>query len=108
MPPIPNSDFAAASICVLSVLNQRDVHHHPDRVVGLGQHYRPKRRGSLPRQARSQRPPRENRRGKNLKVFEHWKRNEVAAPAGIGGGAVSFSHELADRYPDSRGGAIVE
>lgn len=39
MPPIPNSDFAAASICVLSVLNQRDVHHHPDRVVGIGQRF---------------------------------------------------------------------
>ena len=48
-------------------------------------------KGSDPRQARSQRPPRENRRGGNLRVFEHRKRSEVVAAAGIGGGGLRLS-----------------
>ncbi len=66
--------------------------------------------GPVPRQARSQRPPRENRRGGNLRVFEPPQasspysrgcvgparlgpRSEAVAAAGIGGGGYTLRYQ---------------
>ena len=73
------------------------------------QAYRQSFKGQDPRQARPLRPPRENRRGGNLAVFEHPQasyprsfrcagparlgpRSELVAAAGIGGGGLRLRY----------------
>ena len=70
----------------IAFLKSRPLPEPPNLAVGMTQHHCQYFKGLGPRQARSQRPPRENRRGGNLAVFEHRKRSAVVAAAGIGGG----------------------